>query len=831
MNRRRMIVLLLSGLILFSLSAALADWVTEGEYRYYYGGDGLPLSGFYYTEEGTYYLDETGRMLTGFVTIDEELYYFGEDGLAVDGFFSVDGYSYYAYCGKVSRSGLSLLCNEAAHAYYVYYFDDLGRIQTGFQTIDGEPYYFDEEGRGAQGWFTVENNTYYASDGHLWHSQICRVEEESSSGLYCFDSRGRMLTGFRTIDGLTYYFGKDGKMVTGWFTVGAYTYYAESEFSGLFKGYLCVYTGERAGGYYFDKKGRMQTGLIRYREYSSGPLQTYYHDQDGKRVTGWKTVDGAKYYFNPAMCTGYTVIQNVPYYFESDGKLCTKAKLATATDWNGNKRKCYVRKDGTLLVSSWKTVKKKKYYFDQNGFASTGLSPVGSDWYYFSAEGVLQKGWVKLPDIRRWVYIRKDGIVRYGYALAGLKSVYIPDEVDELTLDSFSGIGREFYIRCEPGSYAEKFALRYGLQYDNGKKRVVGYEISDLTEKVNWIVSNYIRSGMSEREKALVLHNWLICNAHYDKTYSIFNPEGVLLHGSGVCQSYADAYTLLLTKAGLMNRPLSGVANNGSGVWGLHEWNLVRINGQWYHVDTTWDDPSVVLRAGETEMPAVTGGERTAYFLITDKKISSDHQWDEGTSADNNQVWTDEDQNLELTNHYTDKAGTRYLLKDDSTAMVVSVKQTAKKLSIPDTVTANNVTYRVTVIGEIGEMPNLKTVSIGKNISVLPEGIFKGCASLKTFSGGQGLKTISASAFEDCGALTSVTLCKKLEKIGDKAFYGCGRLKSIVIQTTKLTNRSVGDRAFGEINANAVVKCPNAKLAAYRKMLKKAGIPKTATIE
>ena len=60
-----------------------------------------------------------------------------------------------------------------------------------------------------------------------------------------------------------------------------------------------------------------------------------------------------------------------------------------------------------------------------------------------------------------------------------------------------------------------------------------------------------------------------------------FHADSALLDGYGVCQSYAEAYHLLLSKAGLTCRPLQT---------SLHEWTAVLLDGDWYHVDVTWDD-------------------------------------------------------------------------------------------------------------------------------------------------------------------------------------------------------------------------------------------------
>lgn len=63
-------------------------------------------------------------------------------------------------------------------------------------------------------------------------------------------------------------------------------------------------------------------------------------------------------------------------------------------------------------------------------------------------------------------------------------------------------------------------------------------------------------------------------------------------------------------------------------------------------------------------------------------------------------------------------------------------------------------------------------------------------------------------------------------KIGKKAFYGCKSLKNITIRTTKLTQKSVGSKAFAKIHPRAVVTVPKNKVKAYKEILKKAGLTK-----
>ena len=121
------------------------------------------------------------------------------------------------------------------------------------------------------------------------------------------------------------------------------------------------------------------------------------------------------------------------------------------------------------------------------------------------------------------------------------------------------------------------------------------------------------KAGSSDYARALWLHDWLIHNADYDMTDTYFFADGVLLHGAGVCQSYALAYEMLLRAVGIESIYVTGDVIVGEKTES-HAWNLVKLNGKWYHVDCTWDDP-------------VGGGETRVYFGLTDELMAKDHLW------------------------------------------------------------------------------------------------------------------------------------------------------------------------------------------------------------
>ena len=126
--------------------------------------------------------------------------------------------------------------------------------------------------------------------------------------------------------------------------------------------------------------------------------------------------------------------------------------------------------------------------------------------------------------------------------------------------------------------------------------------------------------GMNDFEKALYVHDYIILNCEYDlDLLNLIKAEGtldgevyseryteysVLVNGTGICGSYALAYRAVMNACGVECLYLSSKAMN-------HAWNMIKLDGKWYHVDCCWDDPT----------PDRYGEARRTYFLRTDDEI------------------------------------------------------------------------------------------------------------------------------------------------------------------------------------------------------------------
>ena len=119
---------------------------------------------------------------------------------------------------------------------------------------------------------------------------------------------------------------------------------------------------------------------------------------------------------------------------------------------------------------------------------------------------------------------------------------------------------------------------------------------------------------------ALALHDQLIRRCSYSEQYTL--PEkgtayGAIVEGSAACEGYSRAMQLLLDLQGIPCYIVTGEASNISGFSGGHAWNKVQIEGEWYQLDATWNDP--VTEDGSH----VTSH---AYFNITDEEIGKTHE-------------------------------------------------------------------------------------------------------------------------------------------------------------------------------------------------------------
>lgn len=153
-----------------------------------------------------------------------------------------------------------------------------------------------------------------------------------------------------------------------------------------------------------------------------------------------------------------------------------------------------------------------------------------------------------------------------------------------------------------------------------GEMVFLSTETADLYHKAQEILASIITQEMTELQKEIAIHDYIVMNSQYTEegeSAYLSTADSVLLDGKGQCQGYAEATALLLTMSGIESKIISGYATSSNGRQQLHAWNQVRIDGTWYHLDTTWNDP----------IPDTKGYVSDIYLNRSDSFFFLDHNW------------------------------------------------------------------------------------------------------------------------------------------------------------------------------------------------------------
>ena len=172
-----------------------------------------------------------------------------------------------------------------------------------------------------------------------------------------------------------------------------------------------------------------------------------------------------------------------------------------------------------------------------------------------------------------------------------------------------------------------KYQNLYCDENGNPNERQIQKDV-DLFQYQTQKAMNCVDDVQDYIEIALLLHDFLVRECDYDEANYLnnsipdksYNAYGALVDGQAVCNGYAIAYSYLLQQCGIESYVLSSDSMN-------HAWNLIMLNGSWYHVDVTWDDP--VFTSGKTYFSqynsdyADEGFIYHKYFLCSDEEFTA----------------------------------------------------------------------------------------------------------------------------------------------------------------------------------------------------------------
>ena len=123
---------------------------------------------------------------------------------------------------------------------------------------------------------------------------------------------------------------------------------------------------------------------------------------------------------------------------------------------------------------------------------------------------------------------------------------------------------------------------------------------AEFRSRAQWYLDK-VDDSMSDFDKALILHDELALNASYLITGETYD---LMVNDVGKCYGYSECYSYLLAQVGVDTEIVGSDPMN-------HQWNKVKIDGSYYHVDLTWDDP----------LPDKIGYVNHTFFLLSDAAI------------------------------------------------------------------------------------------------------------------------------------------------------------------------------------------------------------------
>lgn len=173
------------------------------------------------------------------------------------------------------------------------------------------------------------------------------------------------------------------------------------------------------------------------------------------------------------------------------------------------------------------------------------------------------------------------------------------NQIYEFVLNDFpeifwcSGAAKTTAYQVKEGGYSE-FCPEY--TYDGEIKKQMQKDIEKETNA--FLETSGITQLRSDYEKIKYVYEYVVQSVDYvSDAKDSQNLYSGLVNKKSVCAGYAKEVQYLLEKAGVFCTYVTGETKGQP-----HAWNLVRCEGNYYYVDSTWGDP-VFLQSGEVEIP------------------------------------------------------------------------------------------------------------------------------------------------------------------------------------------------------------------------------------
>lgn len=207
---------------------------------------------------------------------------------------------------------------------------------------------------------------------------------------------------------------------------------------------------------------------------------------------------------------------------------------------------------------------------------------------------------------------------------AGLQSLAPSFQIPRLEHKELADV--YFMVRLDNPEIFYSVTYKYKFYQDSGNAEMIPEylfdknKIKDHQKAMKARVEKLVRPAMKlgEMEKLQYVHDFICENVRYDKLKKAYSHEiiGPLGQGVGVCEGIAKAVKILCDALGIWCIIALSEANPEQGIKYRHAWNVVRINGKYYHLDATFDN----------SLGKMAENVRYDYFMLNDKQLFRDHQ-------------------------------------------------------------------------------------------------------------------------------------------------------------------------------------------------------------
>ena len=152
--------------------------------------------------------------------------------------------------------------------------------------------------------------------------------------------------------------------------------------------------------------------------------------------------------------------------------------------------------------------------------------------------------------------------------------------------------------------------------------------LDSCRKKASQLISRI--QGPNDYSRAIQAHDFLARNVIYENRTDreLHTIVGPFTKKKGVCEGYAKAFKYLLDMMGIPCKLIYGFGcDPGLGAEENHAWNMIQLDGNWLHVDVTFD---TTIRNGQVL--------RYDYFCLTTEQILRDHRYEVGKYPDADQL-------------------------------------------------------------------------------------------------------------------------------------------------------------------------------------------------